>query len=172
MLFGTALTFDNPAYYNRCARARTYNDLMNPTHELEHTKPIFNELKLLNVYNLYNYHIAVEIFNIIKFRQPYSLFAKLQLSTRTFSLIQPRVRLSIRLDNFLYKSALIWNASYPFIFKKELLTIRGIQVPGSTPGSDITISGSIVKNKLKGILLIRIFVLTSFFSLTSFGQKT
>ena len=77
----------------------------------------------------------------------------MQLSTRTFSLIQPRVRLSIRLDNFLYKSALIWNAYYPFIFKKELLTIRGIQVPGSTPGSDITISGSIVKNKLKGILL-------------------
>ena len=153
MLFGRELTFDNPAYYNRCARARTYNDLMNPIYELEHTKPIFNEKKLLNIYNLYNYHVAIETFNIIKFRQPYCLFAKMQLSTRTFTLIQPKVRLDIRLHNFFYKSAYVWNASYPFIFNKKLLTIRGIQVPGSTPGSDITISGSTVKNKLKEILL-------------------
>ena len=127
---------------------------MNPNHELEHTKPIFTQLKLLTVYNLYNYHVGIETFNIIKFRRPYSIFEKLKVSNRnTLLLIQPRIRLSIRANNFVYKSASIWNAVMPNIFEKVPLNFNGLQVPGSVPGSDITISITCVKNKLKKILL-------------------
>ena len=76
LLFGTNLTSDTPDYYNRCARARTYSEHMNPNHELEHTKPLFNNLKLLTIHNLYNYYITIETFNIIKFRRPYPIFYK------------------------------------------------------------------------------------------------
>ena len=148
------LTFDNSDYYNRCVRARTYNEHMNPNYQLEHTKPIFKLLKLLTVHNLYNYHVTLETFNIIKFRKPYTLFEKIQVSNHNIlSLIQPRIRLDIRENNFLCKSASIWNAVMPFIFKKVPLDSRGLEIPGSIPGSDITISITCVKNKLKRIIL-------------------
>ena len=154
MLFGTELTFDNPEYYNKCARAKTYNEHMHPNYELEHTKPIFKQLNILTVHNLYNYHVTIELFNIIKFRRPYTLFEKLEVSRlNNLALIQPKVRLNIRLHNFVYTSTLLWNTVRRYIFKSPPLNNVGIQVPGSIPGSDITISITSVKNKLKCILL-------------------
>ena len=74
VLFG-----DLPAYLDKlatCARARPFGDqkLGAKFYSKEHTKPIFNETKLLTIQNLYKYHCILEIFKIIKFRTPYSLF--------------------------------------------------------------------------------------------------
>ena len=36
----------------------------------KHTKPLFQQSEILNVYNLYIYHCFIEILKILKFRQP------------------------------------------------------------------------------------------------------
>ena len=44
------LSYDHPEYYLTCARVRTFNEHMEPKiYGLEHTKPLFNEHKILSL---------------------------------------------------------------------------------------------------------------------------
>ena len=52
----------------------------------EHTKPLFTEYNLLAVRNLYHYFCTVDVFKILKFRQPLTLYEMYQLSHRETSL--------------------------------------------------------------------------------------
>ena len=48
LLFGKQLNFDQSEYYNVCARTRTYKQhVAGKNFQLEHTKPLFNEQKIL-----------------------------------------------------------------------------------------------------------------------------
>ena len=107
ILFG-----DLNAYLDKhatCARARPYTKqrLGAAFFEKEHTKPIFNRLQLLTVQNLYKYHCISEIFRIMKFRTPYSLYSTIDSSKRDTSnvIILPR-----KTNTFLYIASKLWNS--------------------------------------------------------------
>ena len=71
----------------------------------EHTKPIFNKLELLTVHNLYLYHCLIEVFKILKFRTPISLYSQFTRSLRKETLlISPEFS-----QSFVCRSTSIWN---------------------------------------------------------------
>ena len=80
----------------------------------EHTKPLFNAHNIMTVHNLYNYHCFMEIFKILKFRTPISLYSKFQLSKRKQTLILTPVPCT----DFIYKSSVIWNFLENFLGHK------------------------------------------------------
>ena len=128
-------------------RSRPFNKqfLDSLLYEKEHTKPLFNSNHILTVNNLYVYHCFIELFKILKFRQPYPLF-------ELFKLLLPQIR-STRFNStyihnhtpnnaskssniFTYRSAKIWNN-----YRTKLNIL------------DFDISVYDVKNKLKCMLL-------------------
>ena len=159
MLFGKEKSFDHPDFYNTCARIKTYSEHTNPNYEKENTKVLFSENELLTVHNMYNYHIIIELFNILKFKRPYSLYKTFQFSTRTgreLYLTQPNNYSKKSENNFFYKSIPMWNELCSIIFEKVTpINIRGdiVCIPGSVVGSDLTASIGSIKNKLKNVLL-------------------
>ena len=135
VLFG-----DLDAYLDKlstCARVREYGKqkLGSKFYTKEHTKPIFTRLKLLTVQNIHKYHSVSELFKIIKFRVPYSLYEKINLSVRDTSnlIILPKPS-----STFFYESSKMWNSAY-----KNILA----------PEKGLLTSVPIVKQKLKTILL-------------------
>ena len=135
VLFG-----DLDAYLDKlstCARVREFGKqkLGSEFYTKEHTKPIFNRLKLLTVQNIHKYHSVTELFKIMKFRTPYSLYEKISLSVRDTSnlIILPTPALS-----FFYESSKMWNSVH-----KNLLV----------PDKGMLTSISSIKLKLKAILL-------------------
>ena len=152
--FGKEFSFDHPEFYETCARCRTFEENMAPKNYcLEHTKPIFNEHNILSLNNLHIFHTFMELFKIIKFRTPVSLFELFEVSSRSQLMILPRVNLDVSKQNFVFKSASIWNKLSNIIFEKCLPQQNGIIIPGSANNSDVAASTSIIKNKLKSYLL-------------------
>ena len=90
-------------------------------YEKEHTKPIFNNLKILTVQNLFKYHCISEIFKIMKFRCPYSLYNNVRVSQRDTSLT---VILPEKTNTFLYRAPQLWNT----IHKRIVKTDTGLEV--------------------------------------------
>ena len=106
ILFG-----DLEAYLEKqatCARARPYGQqkLGADFYIKEHTKPIFNKLKILTAQNLFKYHCILDIFKILKFRTPYSLYELVYLSKRdtSYCIILPKLS-----NTFLYQGSKLWN---------------------------------------------------------------
>ena len=136
ILFG-----DLDAYLDKhatCARARPYSSqkLGAVFFEKEHTKPIFNRLKLLTVQNLYKYYCISEIFKIIKLRTPYSLYSILELSKRDTS---HAIILPSKTNTFLYIASNLWNTVHKQILNKS--------------GDGLATSISLVKLRCKVIIL-------------------
>ena len=106
-----------------CARARPYlsQKLCCQFYEKEHTKPMFNRLKILTVQNLFKYHRITEISKIMKFRTPYSLYELIQVSVRDsiYTIILP-----IKTETFIWKASKAWNTIYKYVLnnKKGLAT--------------------------------------------------
>ena len=105
MIFG-----DNECYTNKfmtCARVRTFDNqrLGTDFYRKESTKPLFTKHKVLAIENLYRSRIIMELFKIIKFRTPMSLYSLLNVSNRKSSLlITPSPT-----KHFIYKSTYHWN---------------------------------------------------------------
>ena len=99
-----------------CARTRPYGmqKLGHKHFEKEHTKPIFNRLKILTVQNLFKYHCISEFSKIIKYHCPYSLYEAINISNRATSLT---VILLNKSNTFLFNAAKLWN-----IVHKKILT--------------------------------------------------
>ncbi len=158
LLFGKTLNYDHREFYETCARVKTIDDhLSEMNFALEHTKPLFNEHKILNLQNLYLYHTFMETFKVLKFSTPISIRNLLHFLPRTerYRLQLPLVRLNITKQNFVFKSSNIWND-----LSKELLetctpTEGGLIIPGSEKNSDLAASTGMVKGKLKNLLLSR-----------------
>ena len=135
VLFG-----DLDAYLDKhstCARAREFvrQKLGFDFYKKEHTKPIFNRLKLLAVQNLHKYHSVIEIFKIMKFRVPYSLYDLVNLSNRdtSYLIILPQPS-----PTFLYESSKMWNALHKSLIKFD---------------NGFSTSVSSVKHRTKAIIL-------------------
>ena len=100
-------------YYDKfktCARVRSYGNqsLGSEFFIKEHTKPIFELKSILCVQNLYLYHCFMEVFKILKFHLPISLYESYQQSRRSYlthyQLLPPEPS-----GDFIYRSSVIWN---------------------------------------------------------------
>ena len=128
--------------FRTCTRARPYPE-QNLTSEFdikEHSKPLFNKNKIINLKNLYFHHCANETFKILKFRSPIAVHNLYKFSTRgqknLFNTTPPPGHI------FIYKSSVIWNsvksilkiddpATSVFILKLKLKTyLLNIQLLG------------------------------------------
>ena len=151
LLFGKRFTFDHLGFYETCARIRTYQEHTSKRdYSLEHTKAIFNENKILSLQNLYSYHSTLEVLRIMKFRQPISLFELLEVGDRKscLNLKIPKISKNKHMHEFSFSSAKIWNKIVGNLFDTNKPQNSGIVIPGSVPGSDVTIKLSIFKNRL------------------------
>ena len=75
LLFGEIFSYDHLEYYQNCARARTYQEhIKEKDFALENTKPLFEKHELLTIHNLYHFHIAVELYKILKYHNPHPLY--------------------------------------------------------------------------------------------------
>ena len=109
VLFG-----DKAAYLDKkstCVRARPYElqTLGHSFYQLEHTKPLFKNNKILSIHNLYTYHCFMETFKVLKLRQPISLFSKYNFSDRKSTLLLN----SFPSSNFFDRSTSLWNDIAP-----------------------------------------------------------
>ena len=134
MLFG-----DKAAYLDKfttCARSREIGNQMlgDKFFTKEHTKPLFNEHKILILKHLYYYHMALTTYKILNTRIPISLYSCFTLSTRKETLLLT----TFPSHNFLYNACSIWNTI------RELLHIQefGIKI-------------SEIKTKLKKLLFTK-----------------
>ena len=78
-----------------------------------HTKSIFNECKILSVYNLYNYMTLLHLTKVIRLQEPAFLCKILKLDTeinhRHNRIYQPSFTLSHYQNNFCYNGPKLWN---------------------------------------------------------------
>ena len=156
LLFGKELNFDHAAYYETCARTRTYDQHMaKKDFSLEHTKPIFNGMNLLSLHHLHIYHTFLEIFKLFKFKTPLSLHELFTFSPRSTSmiLIIPKTNIDLAKSNFIFQSSSIWNSLIKSIMNKCKPNSEGIVVPGSAQGSDLATHICGIKGKMKDALL-------------------
>lgn len=133
VLFG-----DRVAYLNKfktCVRSRPYGEqnLDNKFFIKEHTKPLFREHGILALQNLYTYHVYLELYKIMKFRAPISLFDEYECSARKPTLI---ICQADPPDNYNLRSTKIWNVITPKL-----------------KFTDMTMSVSCLRSRLKVSLL-------------------
>ena len=158
LLFGKFYTFDHSGYYETCARVRSYEENMSPKNYcLEHTKPIFNERKILTVYNVYVQQTFVEMFKIFKSHTPVSIYTLFSFSVRETSLklSLPKVRLNISKNNYVFNSSALWNSLIGDVLEKDKPGDGGVIVRGSGENSDFCTTVPFVKHKLRNMLLCR-----------------
>ena len=156
LLFGKDLTYDHHEFYLTCARARTIDEHKAPkNYTLEHTKPIFNEHKIMSLKNVYYYHTFMELFKILKYNTPISLSNLFKFCPRNEKLLlmAPKVRLEVKKQNFVYKATKIWNELIKNILAISPADMSGLIIPGSVENSDLGASTGYVKSKLKAYLL-------------------
>ena len=106
---------DKNAYLDKfmtCARCRPFTgkDSQKLDGEFfmkEHSKPLFNDTKVLTIHNLYSYHTTTQVYGIMKYRCPISLFDILHLSHRKETLlITPHPDM-----DYIYKASTTWNTA-------------------------------------------------------------
>ena len=159
LLFGNKLSYDHKDYYETCARVRTYDEHCEPKEYcLEHTKPLFNEHKLLTVHNLYYKHVLLETFKILKYRAPFSLYDVYNTTENKYKagvvLSRPNVKLKVSEHNYVYKSSVLWNAIVDYVLETNFPNIsRGYIVPGEKNNSDLSASLAFFKSRTMSKLL-------------------
>ena len=121
---------------------------------LENTKPIFNEEKIMSIYNLHVQHTFVELFKILKQHQPISLSNLFQLSYRPTSraIIICQANTELTKHNFVHKASIIWNSLIDKVLDRCNPGVNNIVIPGSSKFSDLSSPISVVKNRVKAIL--------------------
>ena len=156
LLFGEMPNHDHHEFYETCARARPISDYYaEKSFALEPSKPLFNKHKILNLQNLFIYHLFMETFKVLKFRSPMSIQNLLTFLPKNDKrrLKVPLVKLQKTKHNFVSKSVEIWNDISPEVFDKCVPTKKGLLIPGSAKNSDLSASTGMIKKKLKDILL-------------------
>ena len=92
--------------FNTAARTRPFvKPFPTPDFTKEHTKPLFNDKGLLTIHNIYFYHCLLEVFKILKFRSPISLYDAYKMSGRKQTLIV----LDKQTRGYISRSSTLWN---------------------------------------------------------------
>lgn len=109
----------------------------------------------MSIYNLYVQHVFIELFKILKERQPISLANMFQPSFRNTSriLLIPLCNYENTKQNFVHKASNIWNSLIDKVLNKCDPNVKNIIIPGSSENSDLSSPISVVKNRVKTILL-------------------
>ena len=134
ILFG-----DTEAYkdkFRTCSRTRVFGKqrLGSSFYCKEHTKPLFEIHQIMSVHNLYSYHCFMEVFRILKFQSPPSLFYQYRFSQRNY-LTHIVLNPPTPSDHFIYRSSVLWNQ-----LRKKLEL------------EDISVSSSRTKAQLRSML--------------------
>ena len=140
----------------KCQRALTYSQQMQPDYSKEHTKPIFKSTNLLTVSNLYNYFTLTELYKVMKFRTPFSVSSKFQMSDRKNMLILGQVKFDKRKCQFFFNAAVKWNQINRFLIDPYQIILRSDdpEVDGViTLNYDLSLTVSKLKTKLKEIIM-------------------
>ena len=97
----------------------------------------------------------MELFKIVKYRIPISLLELFNMSPRSsnFLMIQPKINLEISKHNFVFGGSSIWNSVIGKLLNKSSPNEAGTMIQGSAPCSDLSAPISIIKKKLKNLLL-------------------
>ena len=115
LLFG-----DKEAYLDKfrtAVRARPISNqlLGEDFYKREHTKPLFNKYNILTLRNLYTYYTYMELFKILKLRDPITIFEEFVTSQRKPTLLINKAPA----DNFVSRSTKIWNIITPKLKLKD-----------------------------------------------------
>ena len=103
-----------------CTTNTAYPKIIYKDYTKEHTKPLFQKHEILSIHNLYPYYCLLELYKVLKFRTPYSLFELLRIldgRSGNINLAVPMTSLQCQRNNFFYQSTILWNKYY-----KKLLT--------------------------------------------------
>ena len=103
-----------------CTINNAYPKIIYKDYTKEHTKPLFKKHEILSIHNLYPYYCLLELYKVLKFRTPYSLFELLRIldgRSSNLNLAVPMTSLQCQRNNFFYQSTILWNKYY-----KKLLT--------------------------------------------------
>ena len=116
---------------------------------------MFNEKGILTLHNLHVKHKFVELFKLIKYKEPLSIFELIETAPRCTSLLMvlPKVKLKISQQNFVSNASSIWNNLIGKILEKCQPNEKGVIVPGSVLNSDFSTPIPFVKRKVKDLLL-------------------
>ena len=136
---------------------------MQPDYSKEHTKRLFNSNNLLTVKNLYNYNTLTELYKILKFRIPYSVFSNFIISDRKMLLILRKCNSLKRKRQFCFNAAvkilLKWNQISRFLINPYSIQLHHSNYTNTGTGKvttinyDLTLSVSKLKTKLKEIIM-------------------
>ena len=109
----------------------------------------------MSIYNLYVQHVFIELFKILKERQPISLADMFQLSFRSTSriILTPYSSYENTKQNFVHRASNTWNSLIDKILDKCDPNVNNIVIPGSSNNSDLSAPISVVKRRAKTILL-------------------
>ena len=106
--------------FNTCARVREFGKqiLGSEFYSKECSKPIFQNLKILTLPNIYNYQTCLEVLKILKFHRPSPLYETYKLSQRNNStlLILPH-----NTNHFAYISSRMWNVAMKHLARDSAL---------------------------------------------------
>ena len=130
----------------------------------EPSKPLFMRENILTIHNVYKHRILMELFKILKFRAPISLYNLLSCNifSKNNTLLCPSVNLEKFKKSFVFSGCSLWNKCTKILFSKPTLTEifhshmkkpQKIIIPGSAPNSDLCCSISVFKHRLKELLL-------------------
>ena len=146
-----------------CLKNNTNLKIVYKDYSKEHTKPLFNKHDILTVYNLYPYHILLEMYKILKFRIPYCIyefFTFINANSNNLLIQIPNVILRCQKQVFSYQGILFWNKLY-----KQILIPSKVKLHADHTTKlnlldsvciffDFSTQVCTFKSKLKNILLI------------------
>ena len=81
--------------------------LGNEFYRKEHIKSLFNTHDIMNVHNLYYYHCINDIFKVLKYKAPISLYSLFETSDRLGKetlILTPKPS-----DSYIYRARTLWN---------------------------------------------------------------
>ena len=121
LLFGKKFSFDHAGYYENLCASSSHTSTKN--YCLEHTKPIFNEHKILNLSNLYVHQTFMTTYKIMKDHTPISVYDLFNLGHRHNLLINlPPIHLTYLSTIFVYQCSLLWNKYIGKVPEKKFWT--------------------------------------------------
>ena len=160
LLLGNKLSFDHSEFYETCARAKTFKQHKeSKDYALEHTKPLFNDNELLTIHNLYNKHIFIETYKIMKHHSPISMFSEFNIvpnhRINNYKIRAPaNKKLKTSRGNFIYKATILWNSLIDRVLFGNIPRDDGMIVPGNCINTDLSASISFAKYRVKTLLII------------------
>ena len=129
----------------------------------EHTKPLFKKHNILSIFNLYPYFCLNEMYKILKFRTPYSLFELLDLPSdrtgRNLLLRTHAIGGRHEEKSFLSQSTRFWNKHHKRIIEPSEVELhtdvsKKLNLVGTKfTFFDFSTKVSTFKSKLKKLLL-------------------